>query len=198
MGKGVPAAPSGHSSKTEPCSTVSAVPVSVPNADDDPAYKLPLPPGWALDEAAKLSGFGDWFQVPAWLRTPGNRAVIVNARLLALQAISAWPERRPKLSESKRSETAEYFAGHLPKAERGRAIDDADLNAMRAAFIRRFGEQLPRTETLMAVANVGYRMALRDLASAGEAGTATTVQQGVVHEHATAEGGDAQKGSANV
>lgn len=30
------------------------------------------------------------------------------------------------------------------------------------------------------------------LASAGEAGTATTTQIGVVHEHATAEGGDAQ------
>jgi hypothetical protein len=29
-------------------------------------------------------------------------------------------------------------------------------------------------------------------ASAGEAGTAATVQQGAVHEHATAEGGDAQ------
>jgi hypothetical protein len=36
-------------------------------------------------------------------------------------------------------------------------------------------------------------MALRHkLASAGEAGTATTTQIGVVHEHATAEGGDAQ------
>ena len=32
MNKGVPAAPSGHSSKTEPCSTVSAQSVSVPNA----------------------------------------------------------------------------------------------------------------------------------------------------------------------
>lgn len=34
---------------------------------------------------------------------------------------------------------------------------------MRAAFIRRFDEDLPRTETLMAVAHIGYRMALRDL-----------------------------------
>jgi hypothetical protein len=33
-------------------------------------------------------------------------------------------------------------------------------------------------------------------ASAGEAGTAETVEQGSVHEHATAEGGDAQKGDA--
>jgi hypothetical protein len=34
---------------------------------------------------------------------------------------------------------------------------------MRGAFIRRFDEDLPRTETLMAVARIGYRMALRDL-----------------------------------
>jgi hypothetical protein len=31
------------------------------------------------------------------------------------------------------------------------------------------------------------------LASAGEAGTATTVEQGVVHEHATGKAGDAQQ-----
>jgi hypothetical protein len=34
---------------------------------------------------------------------------------------------------------------------------------MRAAFIGRFDEDMPRTETLMAVAHIGYRMALRDL-----------------------------------
>jgi hypothetical protein len=31
---GVPASPSGYSAEPEPCSTVSAVPVSVPNADE--------------------------------------------------------------------------------------------------------------------------------------------------------------------
>jgi hypothetical protein len=41
----------------------------------------------------------------------------------------------------------------------------ADDLAAKAAFIRRFDEDLPRSETLMAVAMIGYRMALRDLGS---------------------------------
>jgi hypothetical protein len=80
-----------------------------------------------------------------------------------MAAISAWPERRPPRTESERHAIAEAFAAHLPKAVSGRAISEEDIYAMRAAFITRFDEQLPRTETLMAVANVGYRMALRDV-----------------------------------
>ena len=50
---------------------------------DDPAYAKPLPPEWALDEAARRAGFADWFAVPALFRTPTNRRIIVNARVLA-------------------------------------------------------------------------------------------------------------------
>ena len=49
---------------------------------DDPAYAEPLPPTGALDEAARLSGFKDWFAVPTAFRDATNRAVIVNARLI--------------------------------------------------------------------------------------------------------------------
>jgi hypothetical protein len=49
----------------------------------DPAYDLPHPPLWALDEAARKAGFEDWFAVPALLQTPINRHIIVNARALA-------------------------------------------------------------------------------------------------------------------
>jgi hypothetical protein len=45
------------------------------------------------------------------------------------------------------------------------------MAAIKAAHIRRFDEDLPRTETLMAVAMIGYRIALRD----GEAGTPKTL-----------------------
>ncbi len=34
---------------------------------------------------------------------------------------------------------------------------------MRAAFRKRFNEDVPRTETLFAVAAIGYRAALRDM-----------------------------------
>lgn len=49
----------------------------------DPAFDLPLPEMWALDEAARLSGFNDWFSVPAAFQTPQNRAIIVSARIIA-------------------------------------------------------------------------------------------------------------------
>jgi hypothetical protein len=81
-----------------------------------------------------------------------------------LESISAWPERRPPRTEGERSAIANRFASHLPKKTRAGVIGEEDILAMRAAFIRRFDEQLPRTETLMAVAHIGYRMALRDLA----------------------------------
>jgi hypothetical protein len=53
---------------------------------DDPAYKLPLPPTWALDQAARLSGFPEWFHVPTFFRTPQNRRIIVNARRIVKHA----------------------------------------------------------------------------------------------------------------
>jgi hypothetical protein len=43
--------------------------------------------------------------------------------------------------------------------------NDQDLDAVKAAFISRFDETLPRTETLFAAAHIGYRMALRDMAA---------------------------------
>lgn len=76
--------------------------------------------------------------------------------------LAVWAERRPQRSESERSQIANRHASHLPNAAGPVSVSDADLNAMRAAFIRRFDEDLPRTETLMAVAHIGYRMALRD------------------------------------
>lgn len=80
--------------------------------------------------------------------------------------LSAWAERRPPRTEKERAEIAGRYAEHLPQAPAHRVISEADINAMKAAFIRRFDEDLPRTETLFAVAGVGYRMALRDLAKA--------------------------------
>jgi len=76
--------------------------------------------------------------------------------------LSVWAERRPQRSEADRSHIADSYALHLPPAPMG-LISDADIDAMRAAFIRRYDEDLPRTETLMAVAAIGYRMALRDM-----------------------------------
>lgn len=77
--------------------------------------------------------------------------------------LSVWAERRPQRSESDRSAIAQRYSSHLPTSGQIVHVSDNDLNAMRAAFIRRFDEDLPRTETLMAVAHIGYRMALRDL-----------------------------------
>lgn len=82
--------------------------------------------------------------------------------------LSAWAERRPPRTESERHDIRQRYSSHLPTATTGRVIGDDDLNAMKAAFIARFDEDLPRTETLMAVANIGYRMALRDMAETGQ------------------------------
>jgi hypothetical protein len=76
--------------------------------------------------------------------------------------LSAWSERRHRATEQQRHENLKRYAAHLPHAPFGRFVSNEDLNAMKAAFIWRFDEDLPRTETLMAVANIGYRMALRD------------------------------------
>lgn len=77
--------------------------------------------------------------------------------------LNAWAERRPSRSEGDRAKIAISYSAHLPEVL-GVLVSDADLDAMKAAFIRRFDEDLPRTETLMAVAMIGYRMAIRDFA----------------------------------
>lgn len=77
--------------------------------------------------------------------------------------LSAWQERRPKRTEKQRAEIAQKYAAHLPQASEY-FIAEEDIKAMKAAFIRRFDENLPRTETLFSVAAIGYRMALRALA----------------------------------
>lgn len=80
--------------------------------------------------------------------------------------ISPWPEQRPQRTERERREFSDKCSAHLPKPTAdGTVIADEDLAAMKAAFAKRFNEPLPRTETLMAVAHIGYRMALRDTAS---------------------------------
>lgn len=76
--------------------------------------------------------------------------------------LSAYSERRPRRTEHDRSVIAEEMSAHLPVPAVPIHVSDDDLRAMKAAFIKRFDEDLPRTETLMAVAAVGYRMALRD------------------------------------
>lgn len=74
--------------------------------------------------------------------------------------LSAWAERRPSRTASERTFAKEYFSRHLPEASEGAPFSDADMDAIKAAFIMRFDEDLPRTETLMAVAMIGYRIAL--------------------------------------
>lgn len=79
--------------------------------------------------------------------------------------LTAWVERRPPATEAERSRAAELAATHLPAPDGIVRVRDEDLDAMKAAFIKRFDEDLPRTETLLSVAMIGYRMALRDRAS---------------------------------
>lgn len=84
-----------------------------------------------------------------------------------MSPISAWSERRPPRTERERAEIADAAAAHLPRPQGTVTISDQDMVAIKAAFIRRFDEDLPRTETMMAVAHIGYRMALRDIQGAG-------------------------------
>jgi hypothetical protein len=74
--------------------------------------------------------------------------------------LSAFADSRPVASASERREIAVQYAAHLPPIVDGISWSDADIDAMKAAFIKRFDENLPRTETLMAVAAIGYRVAL--------------------------------------
>lgn len=78
--------------------------------------------------------------------------------------LSAWAERRPEADEHSRSVYANLLADHLPRPSSPPFFSDADIDAIKAAHIRRFNENLPRTETLMAVAMIGFRLALRDTA----------------------------------
>ncbi len=93
--------------------------------------------------------------------------------------LSAWAERRPERTERQRAEIAEKHAAHLPTTAGVVRVSDADLDAMKAAFIRRFDEDLPRTETLMSVAKIGYRMALRDSGSGSQSEDAGTAAEAV-------------------
>lgn len=78
--------------------------------------------------------------------------------------LSPWPEQRRPRTEAERAAFAAAQSAHLPMPDAFRFVhmSDDDLAAMKAAFVKRFNEELPRTETMMCVAMVGYRMALRD------------------------------------
>ncbi len=80
----------------------------------------------------------------------------------AADPLSAWAERRPLRNEAERSEIAHQYAAHLPVPAEPPFFSEADINAIKAAHIGHFDEDLPRSETLFAVAMIGYRMALRD------------------------------------
>lgn len=85
-----------------------------------------------------------------------------------MHPLSEYAERRPQRTEGQRSDIAERMSYHLPRPEKAVHWSDEDVDAMKAAFIKRFDEDLPRTETLFAVAMIGYRIALRDLAATKE------------------------------
>lgn len=76
------------------------------------------------------------------------------------QELSAWSERRPERSASDRGSIAAAYSRHLPPLPTGVSWSEDDMRAMKAAFIARFDEDLPRTESLMAVAAVGFRIAM--------------------------------------
>lgn len=83
--------------------------------------------------------------------------------------LSPWPEKRAPRTEQERHDFSEEQSAHLPKAGDAVHVSDDDLAAMKAAHAKRFNEELPRTETLMAVAHIGYRMALRDAPAVAKA-----------------------------
>jgi hypothetical protein len=84
-------------------------------------------------------------------------------RLNMAEQLSPWAEQRPPRTEAERHEFAAQQSKHLPKMRDGGVWSDEDVAAMKAAFAARFNEDLPRTETLFAVAAIGYRIAMRDL-----------------------------------
>ncbi len=74
-----------------------------------------------------------------------------------------WGCDRPERSEAERAAIAIAESAHLPTPSHPGFMSEQDISALKAAFVRRFDEDLPRTETLFAVAMVGYRMALFDM-----------------------------------
>jgi hypothetical protein len=74
--------------------------------------------------------------------------------------LSAYASFRPSTDAGERREIARRYSAHLPPMPGGLLWSESDLDAMKAAFIKRFDENLPSTETLMAVAAIGYRIAL--------------------------------------
>lgn len=76
-------------------------------------------------------------------------------------SLSAWQERRGMRSESDRRIIAERASAHLPQVS-PITISDEDIAALKAAFIRRFDEDAPRTETLFAVMQIGRRIEARE------------------------------------
>lgn len=76
--------------------------------------------------------------------------------------LAAWSEQRPPRTAQERHEIADAYSRHLPPLPRGLVWSDEDFDAMKAEFIAPFDEDLPRTETLLAVAAIGYRIAMKD------------------------------------
>lgn len=73
--------------------------------------------------------------------------------------------RERRRSEAERHAIAREKSRHLPDPNAWKTThwSDDDLEAMRAAFAARFDEPIPRTESLMMVAAIGYRIAMQDL-----------------------------------
>lgn len=77
--------------------------------------------------------------------------------------INAWLEQHSHGDATKRAEMARRLSGHLPTPNALVYWSEADAAAMKAAFLARFDDPLPPSESLSAVAMIGYRRALRDL-----------------------------------
>lgn len=106
--------------------------------------------------------------VAAWWVLKGRAYAILWPKHGDLEAALGVPERKkPWPSEGERSATAAATSAHLPKPDAFNVVSfsEEDVEALRAAFKKRFNEDIPRTETLFCVASIGYRMALRDLAA---------------------------------
>lgn len=105
--------------------------------------------------------------VTAWWVLKGRAYAIIWPKHGELETALGVPERKqPWPSEGERAATAAATSSHLPKPDAFKVVhfSEEDTQALRAAFKKRFNEDVPRTETLFAVASIGYRMALRDIA----------------------------------